>query len=277
MNFKTILISMLMCNFFGVTNLAYGDTYKYFSNSYIKDHNTRRPRNVTVKQCKSMCNKKYWCKSFDYHKGKNRCDLSDKTKNDKIKFITKSNSKYANYTKKRYLETGKPVDKELIEKILSVFGNVPKDKVSSMQWKMDNNGKSGIQIKSGDKYQLVHLGNFKAVKRVQRTFAANLGWSAKYPEKLNMTIKRKKGDGKVRYGDLVALKMSGYGWLKWKEQKYGINISDDDHTPHFIWKITGLKNGSELLSGMPFSLVSTRYNSPLVYCSRTHGINLAWE
>ena len=33
---------------------------------------------MAVEDCKLQCNKKDWCKSFDYYKNVNKCDLSDK-------------------------------------------------------------------------------------------------------------------------------------------------------------------------------------------------------
>lgn len=36
----------------------------------------------TVEDCKNACLAKIWCKSFDFNKNANACDLSDKNKED---------------------------------------------------------------------------------------------------------------------------------------------------------------------------------------------------
>ena len=36
----------------------------------------------TTGDCKAACSAEIWCKSFDYYKNDNECDLSDKNKED---------------------------------------------------------------------------------------------------------------------------------------------------------------------------------------------------
>ena len=36
----------------------------------------------SVGACENACWTKEWCKSFDYYKNENKCDLSDKNKDD---------------------------------------------------------------------------------------------------------------------------------------------------------------------------------------------------
>lgn len=157
--------------------------------------------------------------------------------------------------------------------------SIPKSmnkKLNVIQWTM-NAGTLGRPILSGNRYQLVNLASNCGLKHQKRTFAANLGCRKPSSKKMNLLVKRKKGDGQLRYGDVIALNLNPYGWLKYKRQKKGINISDDNHNPHFIWKIGGGKNGTKLLSGMPFSLYNTKPNKNyVIYCKRTWGIDFGY-
>merc|ERR1712173_474823 len=46
-------------------------------NAAIQGHNTKHLTNASVGVCKTECLRYSWCKSFDYYKGQNTCDLSD--------------------------------------------------------------------------------------------------------------------------------------------------------------------------------------------------------
>jgi len=54
-------------------------TFKRTPNAAISGHNLRHLVKVTPEDCKRECRKLAWCKSFDYHKDSNECDLSDVT------------------------------------------------------------------------------------------------------------------------------------------------------------------------------------------------------
>ncbi len=173
------------------------------------------------------------------------------------------------------ISIAKPSSKD----INSIRFQIPKNmqqKLIAVQWEMKAS-KVGRPILSGNRYQLVNLLLKRGIKRQVRTKAANLGWFKESEKSYNMKIQRQKGNGQVRYGDRVALHMTPYGWLKYKHQGYGINLSDDDYNPHYIWVITGGKTGTKLFSGMPFALYNTVEGREMVYCARTWGINLGWQ
>ena len=48
-------------------------------NAAIAGHN-KEHKTGTIEDCKDACLDKSWCKSFDYYKNSNACDLSDKNK-----------------------------------------------------------------------------------------------------------------------------------------------------------------------------------------------------
>jgi hypothetical protein len=51
-------------------------------NAAIPGHNKKRLRKQTLVSCAAACFKQSWCKSFDWHKRTDACDLSDKSASD---------------------------------------------------------------------------------------------------------------------------------------------------------------------------------------------------
>lgn len=58
--------------------IASSAEYKHTPNAAISGHNTKHLSNATVQDCMQACDSYYWCKSFDYYKSDQACDLSDK-------------------------------------------------------------------------------------------------------------------------------------------------------------------------------------------------------
>lgn len=52
--------------------------YRHIPNAAISGHNTKHLTNATVQDCMEACDNNSWCKSFDYYKSVQACDLSDK-------------------------------------------------------------------------------------------------------------------------------------------------------------------------------------------------------
>lgn len=153
------------------------------------------------------------------------------------------------------------------------------NKLNAIQWTFGAS-KNGRPVLSGNHYQLVNLAVEKGLKRQERTLAANLGFQNISTTKFNMLVKRKNGNGQLRYGDIVALNLKPYGWLRYKKQGNwgGINLGDDDHKPHYIWQITGGKTGTKVYSGMPFALHNTApMGREIIFCLRSSGIDLGWR
>lgn len=173
-----------------------------------------------------------------------------------------------------------PINKQKIASALEFV--IPKNmqkKLNAIQWTMKA-GKTGRPILSGNHYQLVNMAINRGLKRQKRARAANLGFLKSSSKHFNMLIKRKKGNGVIRYGDVVALNLKPYGWLRYKKQgKWGgINLSDDNHKPHYIWMVRGGKAGTKLLSGMPFALYNLKpVKTEIIYCKRSAGIDLGWR
>jgi len=51
-------------------------------NAAIDGHNREHLAGQTVASCSSACSDRSWCKSFDWYKNENKCDLSDKSASD---------------------------------------------------------------------------------------------------------------------------------------------------------------------------------------------------
>ncbi|MDU8927700.1 hypothetical protein RXV86_09925 [Alisedimentitalea sp. MJ-SS2] len=151
-----------------------------------------------------------------------------------------------------------------------------KSKLTTMQWTMKAS-KNGRPILSGNQYRLYNSVAQAGLTRKVRSLAANLGWLSSKSNAFNVRIRRLNGNGQVRYGDVVALEVKSYGWLKYKKQSHGINLSDDNNKPHYIWKVTGGQKGTKLVAGMPFALHNTRMGTEMTYCERTWGIDLGWH
>jgi hypothetical protein len=151
-----------------------------------------------------------------------------------------------------------------------------KSRINTMQWSMEA-GSKGRPILSGNQYRLVNFVAKAGIKRQKRTIAANLGWLSSNSGAFNVRIKRQAGDGQIRYGDRVALELKSYGWLRYKKQSRGINISDDNNNPHYIWSIQGGKRGTKLVAGMPFALHNSKLRTQMIHCKRTWGIDLGWS
>ena len=57
-------------------SLTFASGYQHIGNAAISGHNTKQLTNVSVQACKTACTGASWCKSFDYYKKENKCDLS---------------------------------------------------------------------------------------------------------------------------------------------------------------------------------------------------------
>ena len=154
----------------------------------------------------------------------------------------------------RPLEKGQALEKgKIVPGLEFKFANGMKSKLEAMQWTMVA-GSKGRPILSGNQYRLTNSISGRGLKRQKRTIAANLGWLSSNSKAFTVRIKRKSGNGQVRYGDVVALELASYGWLRFKEQSKGINISDDNRNPHYSWIVQGGTKGTKLVSDMPFAL-----------------------
>ena len=139
-------------------------------------------------------------------------------------------------------------------------------------------GKTGIFILSDNNPSLILMALEKGIKQKVKILAISLGWYKKNNSPYNMKIQREIGRGGIKYGDIVALHMgSAYSWLKYKSQNHRINLNSDDDNPHYIWIVKGGKKGQNLASGIPFALFNMKESKEVIYCPRSHEVNLGWQ
>ena len=155
---------------------------------------------------------------------------------------------------------------------------IPKNmhkKLNAIQWTFKAS-KDGRKILSGNHYRLVNMVVNQGISHQKRLIGANVGLLKKNSKKYNVLVKLKKKKGQVRYGDVVALNLKPYGWLRYKKQRRGINFGDSDKTPHYVWKINGGPKGKKLVSGMPFVLHMVN-KWDVIYCQRDTGPDFGWR
>lgn len=194
------------------------------------------------------------------------------------KHITHKKFKPPKYITKTLKNSGfekKSLNKALEFSIPKKMGN----KLNAIQWYFKA-GSKGRPILSGNRYQLVNMVSEKSITHIKRARGVNIGEEKVSSNNYNMMVRGKKRNGVLRYGDVVALHLKPYGWIRYKKQgKYGgINLGDDDHKPHYIWKISGGKTGTKLLSGMPFALYNLKpVKTEMTSCVRLVGPNFGWR
>lgn len=150
-----------------------------------------------------------------------------------------------------------------------------KKNTATMQWSFEHGG-HGKNVSSGATYKLLNLKRNKGIGRQKRRWskAADLGWS----NGSNIKVK-KRGGGVIRYGDVVALQLKSYGWLKYQNRGRGggINLGAPKKGSAYVWRLAGGKTGDIIKTGHPFSLRNTTNRSKYVkYCKRSFGIDLGW-
>lgn len=139
-------------------------------------------------------------------------------------------------------------------------------------------GKTNTIILSDNNYQLIITTLGKGIKQKIKILAVNLGWYTKNNNSYDMEIRREKGRGEIKYGDVVALRMGpSYSGLKYKNQNYATNLNSDDDNPHYIWIVKGGKKGQNLTSGMAFALFNMKESREVIYCPHFHEVNLGWQ
>jgi hypothetical protein len=88
-------------------------------------------------------------------------------------------------------------------------------------------------------------------------------------------VEKQSGSGTVTYGEPVALRVKGGGYLKYSKRTVGINLAWSN-TPVYEWRIAGGTPGQTVSLDAPFALLNDVEHDALIYGSRPAGINLVW-
>jgi hypothetical protein len=129
----------------------------------------------------------------------------------------------------------------------------------------------GLTSVSGAAGQLQNrpLFNENLVYREQ-TFGVNLDWVEDDPAL--WTVQGQAGP-QVLWGEAVALRVSGGGWLRYGTQTWGVNLQLSN-TPVFEWYIVGGQPGQPM-TGSDFALWNRTAAHYLIWGQQQYGVNLS--
>jgi hypothetical protein len=115
----------------------------------------------------------------------------------------------------------------------------------------------------------------KSLKYQSRDYGINLGWDTTNTAKAVSVERQGSDQSPIRYGERIAIRVQGGGYLRYKEREYGINLVWSS-TPVYEFELTGGLYGARVRAGTPFGIYDTEHGDYVVYGSRTYGINLRW-
>jgi hypothetical protein len=125
-----------------------------------------------------------------------------------------------------------------------------------------NDGTGPLQTATRDSYTNLIWSN--------ETFGVNLDWS----ENTSLWKVQAQGGPQVMYGQAVALRVWGGGWLKYGNETWGVDLQLSD-TPSYEWYILGAPPGTPV-DGETFALWNSSAHDYLVFGDQTWGVNLNW-
>ena len=105
----------------------------------------------------------------------------------------------------------------------------------------------------------------------------NLVWD-KAANLTNTHFENESGQGPIKYGEKIALKIDGIKtpYVRYEKRNIGINLTWSGE-PIFEWVIVGGKEGDPVKVGETFALINTFEKDFLVYAKRGgEAINLRW-
>ncbi len=103
-----------------------------------------------------------------------------------------------------------------------------------------------------------------------QTFGVSLDWS----DSTSLWKVQAPGGPEVMYGEAVALRVWGGGWLKYGQQTFGVDLQLSD-TPSYEWYLLGEPPGNQVDSG-EFALWDSAAHDYLVLSNETWGVDLNW-
>ncbi|HXW80835.1 MAG TPA: hypothetical protein VEJ84_15140 [Acidimicrobiales bacterium] len=102
------------------------------------------------------------------------------------------------------------------------------------------------------------------------TFGVNLDWS----DDESLWKVQTQGSTSITYGQPVALRVWGGGWLRYGYEFWGVDLQLSS-TPLYEWYILGGTPGTPVGNG-EFALWNSEANDYMVYGNQTWGVNLNW-
>ena len=138
------------------------------------------------------------------------------------------------------------------------------------QW----NGLSGVNGGTGD---LFNRPRGHSLVNAHQTFGVDLDWSSK---PALWKIQALGGSPQIMYGQAVAIRVWGGGWLTYGHQTFGVGLSLSQ-TPSYEWYVLGGQPGTPVDSrpayqALEFALWNSRAKTYLVTRHQTFGVSLDW-
>jgi hypothetical protein len=112
--------------------------------------------------------------------------------------------------------------------------------------------------------------SYTSLTHANQTFGVDLDWS-KYPALWKIEA---QGGPHVMYGQAVALRIWGGGWLKYGNQTWGVDLQLSS-TPSYEWYVVGGVPGNPIDNG-EFALWNNATHDYLVVSHQTWGVGLNW-
>ena len=125
-----------------------------------------------------------------------------------------------------------------------------------------NDGTGTLQTNTRESYTNLVWSN--------QTFGVSLDWS----ENTSLWKVQAQGGPQIMYGQAVALRVWGGGWLTYGHQTWGVDLQLSD-TPSYQWYVLGAPPGTPVDSE-DFALWNSAAHDYLVFGNETFGVNLNW-
>jgi hypothetical protein len=129
-------------------------------------------------------------------------------------------------------------------------------------------GLSGVNDGTGD---LFNSKRNLSVTHTNQSFGVDLGYS-EHPALWKIEA---QGGQHLMYGQAVALRVWGGGWLKYGNETWGVDLVLSDK-PVYQWHLVGAPAGTSIANGH-FALWNSATNRYLVASHQTWGVSLDWK
>ena len=130
-------------------------------------------------------------------------------------------------------------------------------------------------VVAGVGYVLKNEPNNASLRYQRREYGINLVWNSSSNNR-DVSLERPAHvPGVIRFGEPVAVRIRGGGYLHYKEREYGINL-EYVGTPVYEFELTGGRTGEAVPSGTRLRLYNRTHGDYIVYGERKYGINLRW-
>ena len=131
------------------------------------------------------------------------------------------------------------------------------------------------EVMPGAGYTLRNRINDRSVRYGEREYGINLVWD-RAADLANVTLVRSGADDDpVRFGEPLAVRVRGGGYLRYQEREYGINLVWSDG-PVYEWMVGGRYLAGPVRLRQRFRIVNLEHGDYLAYGVRDFGINLRW-